>query len=91
MRTTAAHSGEPPSQQRPTEAKWLLPLSLQARLSILVALIVGTVVTALTYLQVEAFARAAERDLLNTVVMTGRAVADDLASHPAATPDEMCF
>ncbi len=48
---------------RPSAAKLILPLSLRARLLLLVAIVVTAVLTTATYLEVRSFERSVEREL----------------------------
>jgi len=69
-------------QRRHGVAEWLAGISLAGRLSWLVALIVTTVVAGAAFVEEQSFARSVERDLMDTVESTARAVAADLAARP---------
>jgi signal transduction histidine kinase len=58
----------------------ILPLSLRARLLLLVAIVVTAVLTTATYLEVRSFERSVERELRETADHAARAVVDDLKS-----------
>jgi two-component system NtrC family sensor kinase len=64
---------------RPSVAKWLRELSLGARLSSLVALIVFGVVTSVAYLEVRAYEGHIDRDLVDAAGLAARSAADALA------------
>jgi signal transduction histidine kinase len=68
---------------RHSGAKWPRGLSLRARLSLLVALVIAAVVTALTVLQVRATERTIEQTLVDAARLTAEAVADDLRGRDA--------
>jgi signal transduction histidine kinase len=72
---------------RHTVAKWLPPLSLRARLSLLVAAIAAVVVSAVTVLEVRSFEETIEASLLAAVRDTALAVADDLRTRPPVLDD----
>ncbi len=67
------------SHVRRSGAKWLQDLSLAARLSWLVALIVVAVVTSVAYLEVRAFEGHIDRDLEDAARLAARSAADALA------------
>jgi signal transduction histidine kinase len=67
---------------RPTVAKWLREISLAARLSLFVALIVVTVVTSVAYLEVRSFEQHLEQDLADSARLGAQAAADSLAQRP---------
>jgi len=64
---------------RPTVAKWLREISLGARLSLFVALIVAGVVTSVAYLEVRSFEQHLEQDLADSARLGAQAAADSLA------------
>jgi len=61
-------------------ADWLAGSTLSGRLSWLVVLIVSGVVTGVAFLEEQSFALSVERELVDTVQSTARAVADDLGT-----------
>jgi two-component system NtrC family sensor kinase len=61
----------------------IFPLSLRARLLLLVAIVVAAVLTTATYLEVRSFERTIERELLKTAERSARAVVDDLTARGA--------
>ena len=65
---------------RPSAAKLIAPLSLRARLLLLVAIVVAAVITTATYLQVRSFERTVELELHKTADGAARAVLDDLTA-----------
>src|SRR5262245_61779859 len=80
-----ARSQTPPApalQNRPSVAGWFHGLSLRARLSWFVAIIVTGVVTAVTILQVRSFERMLQDSLTDAAQLAARAVADDLQTRP---------
>ncbi len=60
----------------------ILPLSLRARLLLLVAIVVTAVLTTAAYLEVQSFERSVERQLRQTADNVARAVVEDLKSRP---------
>ena len=64
---------------RPTVAKWFEDLSLGARLSFFVALIVFGVVTSVAYLEVRSYEEHIDRDLVDAARLAARSAADTLA------------
>ena len=64
---------------RPTVAKWFQDVSLGARLSFFVALIVFGVVTSVAYLEVQSYEDHIERDLVDAARLATRSAAETLA------------
>jgi two-component system, NtrC family, sensor kinase len=64
---------------RPSVAKWFRDLSLGARLSFFVALIVFGVVTSVAYLEVRSYEGHIDRDLVDAAGLAARSAADALA------------
>ena len=64
---------------RPTVAKWFQNLSLGARLSFFVAVIVFGVVTSVSYLEVRSYEGHLDRDLVEAGQLAARSAADALA------------
>jgi signal transduction histidine kinase len=64
---------------RPTVAKWLQDVSLGARLSFFVALIVFGVVTSVAYLEVRSYEDHIETDLVDAARLATRSAAETLA------------
>ena len=64
---------------RPTVAKWFQDISLGARLSFFVALIVFGVVTSVAYLEVRSFEGHIDRDLVDAARLGAQSAADTLA------------
>ncbi len=64
---------------RPTVAKWFQGISLGARLSLFVALIVFGVVTSVAYLEVRSFEQHIDRDLVDAARLGAQSVAGTLA------------
>ena len=64
---------------RPTVAKWFRDVSLGARLSFFVALIVFGVVTSVAYLEVRSYEDHIERDLVDAARLATRSAAETLA------------
>jgi two-component system NtrC family sensor kinase len=64
---------------RPTVAKWLQNLSLGARLSFSVALIVFAVVTSVAYIEMRSYEGHLDRDLADSGRLAARSAADALA------------
>jgi two-component system, NtrC family, sensor kinase len=64
---------------RPTVAKWLRDVSLGARLSFFVALVVFGVVTSVAYLEVRSYEGHIDRDLVDAARLAARSAADALA------------
>ena len=64
---------------RPTVAKWFQDVSLGARLSFSVALIVFGVVTSVAYLEVRSYEGHIDRDLVDAAGLAARSAADALA------------
>ena len=62
----------------------IAPLSLRARLLLLVAIVVAAVITTATYLQVRSFERTVELELIRTADGATRAVIDDLTARGTA-------
>ena len=67
---------------RPTVAKWFRDLSLSARLSLFVALIVFGVVTSVAYLEVRSFEGHIDVDLEDAARLGARSAADAVAERP---------
>lgn len=65
---------------RPSAAKLILPLSLRARLLLLVAIVVAAVLTTATYLEVRSFERSVEREPFDTAERAAHAVVIDLTA-----------
>ena len=65
---------------RHTVAKWLPDMSLSARLSVFVALIVIGVVASVTYLETRSFERDIERELMDAARLGAQSAADNLAA-----------
>ena len=64
---------------RPTVAKWFQDISLGARLSLFVALIVFGVVTSVAYLEVRSFEGHIDRDLVDAARLGAQSAADTVA------------
>src|SRR6185436_17836574 len=64
---------------RPTGAKWFRDMSLGARLSFFVALIVGGVVTSVAYVEVRSLERHLDGDLVDAARLRAQSAADILA------------
>lgn len=69
-------------QIRPTVAKWFRDISLSARLSVFVALIVFGVVTSVAYLEVRSFEGHIDLDLEDAARLGARSAADAVAERP---------
>ncbi len=82
MTSDPAPAGPRPRQFRPTVARWFARLSLRAKITLLIALVVTVVVTASTYLEIRAFEASLLADLLETARSTAQAVADDVELRP---------
>src|SRR6185295_20155700 len=65
---------------RHTVAKWFPGMSLSARLSVFVALIVIGVVASVTYLETRAFERDIERELMDAARLGAQSAVDNLAA-----------
>jgi signal transduction histidine kinase len=65
---------------RHTVAKWFPGMSLSARLSLFVALIVIGVVASVTYLETRSFERDIDRDLMDAARLGAQSAADNLAA-----------
>ena len=65
---------------RHTVAKWLPDMSLSARLSVFVALIVIGVVASVTWLETRSFERDIERELMDAARLGAQSAADNLAA-----------
>src|SRR5262245_55115934 len=74
------------SQDRHAVAALLRPLSLRARLSLLVGFIVAVVVSAAAFLELRMFERTLASELIDAARLTALAVADDLELR-SRTPD----
>jgi signal transduction histidine kinase len=68
------------AHDRPAVAGWRSGLAMRVRLSLLVAVIVALVITALTYLQLRAVERTIEEELTDSARLTAQAIADDLGT-----------
>ena len=64
---------------RPTVAKWFQDISLGARLSLFVAIIVFGVVTSVAYLEMRSFEGHIDRDLVDAARLGAQSAADTLA------------
>jgi two-component system, NtrC family, sensor kinase len=85
---TAPVEGLPASpQDRHAVAGLLRPLSLRARLSLLVGFIVAVVVSAAAFLELRMFERTLATELLDAARRTALAVADDLELRSRTPPD----
>jgi len=72
-----------PQHIRPTEAKWFRDISLSARLSLFVALIVVGVVTSVAYLEVRSFEGHIDLDLEDAARLGARSAAEAIADRAA--------
>jgi signal transduction histidine kinase len=66
--------------ERPAVAGWRSGLAMRVRLSLLVAVVVALVITALTYLQLRAVERTIDTELTDSARLTAQAIADDLGT-----------
>jgi signal transduction histidine kinase len=79
-----------PVHGRPSAAELIGPLSLRARLLLLVAIVVTAVITTATYLQVRSFERTVELELHRTAEGAAHAVAADMGARGGALdPDDV--
>ena len=71
---------------RHSVAKWRTSLTLRARLSLLVALAIALVITALTQLQLKVVEQTIEDELAESARLTAEAIRADLRSRPSPFP-----
>jgi two-component system NtrC family sensor kinase len=77
------------TQNRHTVAGWLRALSLRVRLLLVIAAIVGAVVTAVAVLEVRSFERTLDQEIEDAARLTARAVADELRSSRTVDPSDI--
>ena len=63
----------------PARGLWRVPLSLRARLLLLVAIVVAAVIGIEGFLEIRMFERGGQKDLLDAATATAEAVADELS------------
>jgi two-component system, NtrC family, sensor kinase len=68
---------------RHSVAKWRDRLTLRTRLSLLVALVMASVITALTYFQLRAVQQTIEQELEETARLTAETIRADVATRPS--------
>jgi two-component system NtrC family sensor kinase len=85
----SSSAGAAAVHNRHTVAGWLRGLSLRVRLLLVIAAIVGAVVTAVAVLEVRSFERTLEQEIEDAARLTARAVADELRSSRSTDPADI--
>jgi len=68
------------AHDRHTVAEWFQPMSLSGRLSLFVSLIVVGVVASVAYLEIQAYERDIDRDLMDAARLGAQSAADNVAA-----------